>query len=103
MVDLGDLNNVPVEDFCVVASFLTTSVIHFQAIKAALTNPWHPHSGVTIFDWGDKRFLFRFYYEIDFDIFFEGSPWTFNGHLLVFHRLHKGDDPFMVSLIFTDF
>ncbi|KAH1122470.1 hypothetical protein J1N35_005630, partial [Gossypium stocksii] len=58
-VDLGDLNNAPVEDFCVVSSFLTARVIHFQAMKTTLTNLWHPHDGVTISDLGDKseRFL----------------------------------------------
>ncbi|MBA0794457.1 hypothetical protein Gohar_018785, partial [Gossypium harknessii] len=34
-----------------------------------------------------------FYYEINLDRFLEGSPWTFNNHLLLFHRLREGEDP----------
>ncbi|MBA0575768.1 hypothetical protein Golob_024482 [Gossypium lobatum] len=30
---------------------------------------------------------------INLDRFLEGSPWTFNNHLLFFHRLREGEDP----------
>ncbi|MFQ6628708.1 hypothetical protein Gotur_007802 [Gossypium turneri] len=33
----------------------------------------------------------------------QGNPWTFINHLLVFHRLEKGEDPLQVSLYFVDF
>ncbi|MBA0843769.1 hypothetical protein Goarm_000929, partial [Gossypium armourianum] len=32
-----------------------------------------------------------------------GSPWTFNNHLLVLHRLRKGEDPNFVPLVFVEF
>ncbi|KAG8493752.1 hypothetical protein CXB51_011229 [Gossypium anomalum] len=32
-----------------------------------------------------------------------GSPWTFNNHLLVLHRLQWGEDPLKVPLIYTPF
>nr|KJB08899.1 hypothetical protein B456_001G111800 [Gossypium raimondii] len=78
-------------------------------MKSTLANLWRPHGGVMISNLGDKLLLFRFYYELDFDrlqnghFLVEGSPWTFNGHLLVFHRLPKGEDSMEVLLVFTDF
>ncbi|PPS16181.1 hypothetical protein GOBAR_AA04400 [Gossypium barbadense] len=33
----------------------------------------------------------------------QGSPWTFNNHLLVFHQLEKGEDPLQVLLYYVDF
>ncbi|KAK5842621.1 hypothetical protein PVK06_004998 [Gossypium arboreum] len=72
-------------------------------MKSTLANIWHPHGGVTISDLRVKRLMFKFYYEIDFDRFLEGSPWTFIGHLLVFYSLRKGEDPMVVPLIFVDF
>lgn len=94
-----------VEDFsfCAVGTFLTASVIQFQAMRMTLANLWHPHGGVTNIDPGDKRYMFRFYYEINFERFLQGSPWTFNGHLLVFHCFGEGDDPMSVPLVNVDF
>lgn len=102
-VNLEREESVEVDDLYVMGSFLTTKVIQFQAMKLTLINLWHPYGGVRISNLVDKHFLFRFYYEIDFDRFLEGSSWTFNGHLLVFHKLRKGEDSMVVSLVFVDF
>lgn len=59
--------------------------------------------GVTITDLGERRFLFQFYYEIDLDRFLEGSPWTFNNHLLIYHHLKGGEDPMLVPLFWAYF
>ncbi|MBA0878623.1 hypothetical protein Goshw_013947 [Gossypium schwendimanii] len=59
--------------------------------------------GISISDLGEKRFLFRFYIEMDIERVIQGNPWTFINHLLVFHRLEKGEDPLQVSLSFVDF
>ncbi|MBA0850686.1 hypothetical protein Goshw_004284 [Gossypium schwendimanii] len=40
---------------------------------------------------------------INLDRFLEGSPWTFNNHLLFFHRLREGEDPMVVSLFWSKF
>lgn len=72
-------------------------------MKIRLENLWHPHCGVTISELGEKRYLFRFYYEIDFDRFLQGSPWTFNNHLLMHHCLYKGEDPLTVPLFHVTF
>ncbi|MBA0829690.1 hypothetical protein Goarm_014280 [Gossypium armourianum] len=49
-----------------VGTFLTSSIVNFQAMKSTLANVWHPIGGVSISDIGNERFLFRFYYEVDF-------------------------------------
>ncbi|MFQ6646285.1 hypothetical protein Gotur_019584 [Gossypium turneri] len=72
-VDLDRPKRVTWDDLCMVGSFLTASVIQFQAMKTTLVNRWHPYGG------------------------------TFNGRLLVFHRLWRGEDPLVVPLVFVDF
>ncbi|PPR91267.1 hypothetical protein GOBAR_AA29428 [Gossypium barbadense] len=42
-----------------------------------------------------------FYYEVDLDRFLEESPWMFNNHLLLFHRLRE--DPMVVPLFWSNF
>ncbi|MBA0699400.1 hypothetical protein Goari_001041 [Gossypium aridum] len=44
-----------------------------------------------------------FFHEVDMDRVLWGSPWTFNNHLLVLHRLRKGEDPNFVPLVFVEF
>ncbi|PPS06845.1 hypothetical protein GOBAR_AA13800 [Gossypium barbadense] len=63
-----------------------------SAIGKTLANLWHPLRGVMIVYLGKKRFLFRFYYEINLDRVAEGTPLTFNNHLLALHRLKTGED-----------
>lgn len=72
-------------------------------MRSNLANLWHLHRGVTIMNLGEKRFLFQFYYEIDLDCFLDGSLWTLNNHLLVYHRLREGEDPMTVPLFWLDF
>ncbi|MBA0710967.1 hypothetical protein Golax_010208 [Gossypium laxum] len=54
--------------------------------------------GVQISDLGNKRYLFKFFYEVDVERVLSGTPWTFNTHLLLLHRLRKGEDPKLVPL-----
>lgn len=49
-------------------------------------------------DLREKRFTFRFYYEVDIDKVLNGVPWTFNNHLLILHKLRDGEDPLGVPL-----
>ncbi|MBA0772276.1 hypothetical protein Gotri_007685 [Gossypium trilobum] len=90
-------------EFCLAGCFLTTSVIHFLAIRSTMANLLHPVKGVQILDLGEKRFLFRFYYKMDLERVLKGSPWAFNNHLLMLHRLRDGEDPLKVPLIFANF
>ncbi|KAK5812389.1 hypothetical protein PVK06_027818 [Gossypium arboreum] len=52
-----------------------------------MENLWHPVKGVQIRDLGEKRFLFQFFHAMNMDRVLKGSPWTFNNHLLVLHKL----------------
>ncbi|MBA0818355.1 hypothetical protein Gohar_028040, partial [Gossypium harknessii] len=88
---------------CLVGVFLTSSVVHFQAMRSTLASVWHPISGVSISDMGKERYLFRFYYEVDVERVIKNGPWNFNSHLLILHRLQQGEDPLSVLLHWVDF
>ncbi|MBA0554392.1 hypothetical protein Golob_013499, partial [Gossypium lobatum] len=64
-----------------------------EAMKSTMENVWHPIRGVQISDLRDKRFLFKFFYRMDLEPVINGAHWTFNNHLMMFHRLEKGEDP----------
>ncbi|MBA0855523.1 hypothetical protein Goshw_015018 [Gossypium schwendimanii] len=51
-------------EHCSVGYFLT-SIIHYQAMKNTMTNLWHLLGGVHISYLGVKRFLFKFFHEMD--------------------------------------
>ncbi|KAK5784667.1 hypothetical protein PVK06_039193 [Gossypium arboreum] len=50
-------------------------------------------AGISITDIGEKRILFRFYNQIDFKTVVEGMAWFFNRHLIIFHKMERGEDP----------
>ncbi|MBA0780576.1 hypothetical protein Gotri_004663, partial [Gossypium trilobum] len=85
-------------EYCIVECFLTASVVYFQAMRNAIANLWHPLGGVTILDLKEKRYLFKFYNQLDLDWVINGAPWTFNNHLLVFNQLKEDDGPLRVAL-----
>ncbi|MBA0769017.1 hypothetical protein Gotri_017785, partial [Gossypium trilobum] len=88
---------------CLVGCFLTATTINFQSMRTVMANLWHPLARISITEVGEKRFVFQFYCEMDFDRVVKGASWTFNNHLLVFHHLKCGDDPLKVDLLFTEF
>lgn len=51
-------------DCCLVGTFLTASVVQFQAMRNMLANLWHPIAGIEISNLGAKRFLFRFFHRL---------------------------------------
>lgn len=81
----------------------TESTVKFPSMKNTLANLWHLIRGVVISDLGEKRILFIIFLEIDIMRVINGAPWTFNNHLLVFHRLTKNEDSVAVPLIYTLF
>lgn len=103
LCDVNDEVSALICGLCLVRCFLTTNVVNFEAMRNSMANLWHPFGGVTISDLGEKRFLFRFFYEVDIMGVIIGSPWTFNSHLLVSHKLVKGEDPLQVTLAYVDF
>ncbi|MBA0799865.1 hypothetical protein Gohar_010352 [Gossypium harknessii] len=64
---------------------------------------WHPLGGVIISDLGDKRYLFKFFYEVDIKRVIDGILWSFNRHLIIFHRLETGEYPKQIPLYHTYF
>ncbi|MBA0750811.1 hypothetical protein Gogos_002196 [Gossypium gossypioides] len=61
------------------------SVVNFPSLRNTLANLWHPLGGATISDIGDKRILFRFYYEIDLKrVYEEGMARQFNNFIGTF-------------------
>ncbi|MBA0818356.1 hypothetical protein Gohar_028040, partial [Gossypium harknessii] len=69
---------------CLVGVFLTSSVVHFQAMRSTLASVWHPIS-------------------VDVERVIKNGPWNFNSHLLILHRLQQGEDPLSVLLHWVDF
>ncbi|MBA0825107.1 hypothetical protein Goarm_021719, partial [Gossypium armourianum] len=82
-------------EHCLVGCFLTTSVVHFSAMR---NNMWHPLGGVLISDLGENRYSCKFYQKLGIDRVINGAPWTFNNHLLLFHQLGENENPLEVSL-----
>ncbi|MBA0642595.1 hypothetical protein Goklo_026951 [Gossypium klotzschianum] len=103
LVDSGASEPVAGFDFYLVGCFLTAIVVRFEARRTIVANLWHLIEGIFISNLGEKRFLFWSYVEVDITRVIQGSPWTFSNHLLVFHRLEKGEDPLQVSLYYVDF
>ncbi|KAH1063384.1 hypothetical protein J1N35_028371 [Gossypium stocksii] len=85
-------------NFFMVGRVFIKSAVHFPLIKNVLAELWHPIEGVTISEIEDKRVLFRFYNKIDVQRVVDGLPWFFNRHLIIFHRLMKGEDPVQVQI-----
>ncbi|MBA0882030.1 hypothetical protein Goshw_007333 [Gossypium schwendimanii] len=88
--------------FSIVGYFLTASIVHFSAMKSTMVNVWHLVKGVQISDLGDKHFCFKFFHRIDLERVINGAHWTFNNHLLVFHRLEMGEDSVKVPLLYGE-
>ncbi|MBA0560833.1 hypothetical protein Golob_023916, partial [Gossypium lobatum] len=101
--DFESRTDTEVETFKLVGCFLTASIIHFPAMKSTMANLWHPIKGVQIRDLGGKRYLFQFFHVMDMERVLKGSPWTFNNHLLLLHKLQLMEDPLIVPLIYTPF
>lgn len=90
-------------DLTLVGCFLTTKAVNYHSMKSTLENLWHSLAGVTIMDTREKRFTFRFYYEVDIDRVLNGALWTFNNHLLIFYKLRDEEDLLGVPLFHTAF
>ncbi|KAL4361617.1 hypothetical protein GQ457_04G018150 [Hibiscus cannabinus] len=90
-------------NLCLIGRFLTSSVIHLLSMRNTLVDVWHPLRGVSIIDIGDKMICFKFYHEVDMLRVLDGCPWCFNNHLLLLHRIFRGEDPVLVPLDYAMF
>lgn len=61
-------------------------------MKNTMTNLWHPLRGVQISKSGVRRFLFKFFHEMDIKRVIEAAPWTFNNHLQIIHWIEENED-----------
>ncbi|PPR99443.1 hypothetical protein GOBAR_AA21229 [Gossypium barbadense] len=90
-------------ELCLVGRVLTESIFNFPSLKNTMADLWHPLQGVSITEMEDRQILFRFYSEVDLKRVVDGMPWFFNRHLIVFHRVQKGEIPSAVPLWTTIF
>lgn len=81
----------------VVGSVLINKIVNFGVMRNTLLNLWHPDKGLYMQDFGQNRFLIQFFHVVDLRRVLDGSPWTFNNHLVLFHQLQPGNDPFTVQ------
>ncbi|MBA0576869.1 hypothetical protein Golob_025280, partial [Gossypium lobatum] len=88
---------------CLVGRCLTDSIVHFPSLRNTMADLWHPIRGICISDLGDRRILFQFFHEVDIQRVLVGTPWFFNNHLLLLHRIQPGENPSEVPLVFTEF
>ncbi|MBA0700959.1 hypothetical protein Goari_027455 [Gossypium aridum] len=88
---------------CLVGKVLTNNAVHFPSMRTVLRKLWHPLEGLLITKMEDKRVLFQFYNELDLKRVTDGTPWFFNKHLIIFHRMERGEDPVQVLLVFSNF
>lgn len=61
-------------NFYLVGMFLIYNKINFNAMKNILVDVWHPLGGMDIQELSAKRFLFRFYNQVDLDRVLTGAP-----------------------------
>ncbi|MBA0777426.1 hypothetical protein Gotri_005446, partial [Gossypium trilobum] len=54
-----------VYEYSLVGCFLTASVVLFPAMRNTMANLWHPLGGVQISYLGERRYLFKFFHEMD--------------------------------------
>ncbi|MBA0671054.1 hypothetical protein Goklo_025525 [Gossypium klotzschianum] len=100
----GDTESISEEEvLSLVGCFLTASIIYYPTMKSTMANLWHPVKGVQIRDLGGKRYIFKFFHIVDMERVIKWSPWTFNNHLLVLHKLQWGEDPVRIPLISSPF
>lgn len=90
-------------NLCLVGRCLTDSIVHFPSLRNTMADLWHPLRGICISDLGDRRFLFQFFHEVDIQRVLAGTPWFFNNHLILFHRMKPGENPSLVPLFLIEF
>ncbi|MBA0756892.1 hypothetical protein Gotri_020033 [Gossypium trilobum] len=82
---------------------LTDSIVHFPSLRNTMADLWHPIRGICISDLGERCFLFQFFHEVDIRRVLARTPWFFNNHLLLLHRIQSGENPSLVHLTFSEF
>ena len=79
----------PIEEFSLVARFLTSRALSIDAVARTFTPIWKTRNGFQIRNLGDHKLLFVFDNESDAKRVLQNEPWSFDKHLIVFQRFNK--------------
>ncbi|XP_016747968.1 uncharacterized protein [Gossypium hirsutum] len=89
--------------YCLVGLCLIDSTVHFLSLRNTMADLWYPIGGVFISDLGERIYLLCFFHDIDINRILSGTPWFFNNHLLILHKIQPGEDPILVPLSTSKF
>lgn len=81
---------------------LTDRLVYFPSLQNTLADLWHPLGGIYISELGGGRYLFQFFHEVDVNRVIIGTPWFFNNHLLILHKIMPGENPLSILLNFSE-
>ncbi|XVF78491.1 hypothetical protein PTKIN_Ptkin14bG0138300 [Pterospermum kingtungense] len=90
-------------EFCLVGRFLSDRAINFNVMSNRMASIWRPMKGVHIKEISFKLYLFQFFHQVDMKRVVDGSPWSYNNHVLVLYKLIPGVAPTLVPLFHVDF
>ncbi|XP_065636818.1 UPF0481 protein At3g47200-like [Quercus suber] len=79
----------PIEEFSLVARFLTSRALSIDAVARTFTSIWKTRNGFQIRNLGDHKLLFIFDNGSDAERVLQNEPWSFDKHLIVFQRYNK--------------
>lgn len=68
---------------CLVGRFLTTKPIQPHIMKERMATVWQPGRRVSIKEIEKGIFLFQFFHKLDVQRVMNGSPWSFDGYILI--------------------
>ena len=79
----------PIEEFSLVARFLTSRALSIDAVARTFTPIWKTHNGFQIRNLGDHKLLFIFDNESEAERVLQNEPWSFDKHLIVLQCYNK--------------
>ncbi|CAN1145984.1 Uncharacterized protein At4g02000 [Linum perenne] len=86
---------------------LTRKQYNFNIFKNRMASIWQPGRGVniqeTIGAQEERLVLCPFFHAKDVKWVVERGPWTFDGSLIMLHKLQRGEHPTSIELKYTDF
>ena len=73
-------------DFVLVGKFFTRRILNVEAIAKTFRPLWRTKGGFNVTVGCENILLFAFELEVDVERVFQGEPWTFDRHLVVFEK-----------------
>ncbi|XP_050222548.1 uncharacterized protein LOC126672638 [Mercurialis annua] len=94
VLDVGDSCEIAESvKFCLYGKLLTTKPVNVEARPRTFNAIWKLNKDFRIKSWPDNVFVFQFYSDRDKERVVEGSPWTFDSHLLVLIEVNAEISP----------